>query len=78
MSNQVIYLETVDSRYELYRDNMQAGLEAEPTYSLAKVKNPMELDNEFYNKNETQIPLDNTYKEVIFKALDWHDFIWAN
>jgi hypothetical protein len=40
--------------------------------------NPAELDNEFYSEPETQVPLGDKYKKVLFDDLDWHDLAWSD
>jgi hypothetical protein len=47
-------------------------------YTISRVLNPYELDNEFFSNPLTNVPLENKYKEVIAIDLDWHDFIWSD
>ena len=92
-SKQVIYLETDTDRYEICRkqdptspkpvQDPESPAEGnknseENLYTLSRVLNPHELDNEFYSLPTTAVPLEPKFKEIIADNLDWQDFLWSD
>jgi hypothetical protein len=47
-------------------------------YTFSRVLDPYLLDNSFFVKPSTKVPLENKYKEVIATDLDWQDFVWSD
>ena len=64
--NQAIYLETESERFEI------SG--AEGTYTVSKVKDPEDKDNEFMLKES--IPLKLEHKELVAEGLSWGELKW--
>lgn len=89
---QVIYLETLTSRYEICRkveskdkdkdskveDPEMHLKEHQQLYTFSRVLNCRDLDNEFFSLASTKVPLETKYKEVIADNLDWHDMLWSD
>ena len=80
----MINLETETERYELarYQDpaaEKKADEEPFPArYSISRILNPYELDNDFYINGTTSIPLKPEYKEVIAENIDWDNLLWSD
>ncbi len=45
-------------------------------YRFSKLKNPHYLDNNFFENSA--VPLQNEFIEVIYEEVDWKDFLWGS
>jgi hypothetical protein len=80
LKEKVLYLETVDQRYEIARNvtdhtNDDYLFEEFETFRISIVKDPIEKDNDFMSN--ITVPLKDEFVNVIFSRLDWHEFQWG-
>lgn len=80
LKDRVLYLETIDKRYEIARNitdhtNDDYLFEEYETFRISEVVDPVIKDNQFMLDNA--IPLIEENVTVIFSRVDWHEFQWG-
>ena len=47
-------------------------------FRVSKIKNPYNLDNEYFESKGGHCPLDEESVEVLYPSLEWEEILWGN